>query len=125
MTEAFYSREHQWIRVDADKAYVGITDFAQQSLGDVVYVELPAVGTGFSKGEQAAVVESVKTASEVYTPIAGVVGAVNTALAARPELVNNDPEGEGWFFTLQLEAPVDYSELMTEAVYAEYVKDLD
>ena len=125
MTEAFYSREHQWIRVDADKAYVGITDFAQQSLGDVVYVELPAVGTGFSKGEQAAVVESVKTASEVYTPIAGVVRAVNTALAARPELVNNDPEGEGWFFTLQLEAPVDYSELMTAAAYADYVKDLD
>ena len=125
MTEAFYSREHQWVRLEGDVARVGITDFAQASLGDIVYVELPAPGTGFAKGEQAAVVESVKTASEVYTPIAGVISAVNPALGAKPELVNSDPEGEGWFFTLKLDGKPNYSGLMTAGAYAEYVKTLE
>jgi glycine cleavage system H protein len=125
MSEAFYSREHQWVRLDGDEARIGITDYAQKTLGDVVYVELPAVGTGFAKGEQAAVVESVKTASEVYSPIAGMVSAVNTALNAEPELVNHDPEGEGWFFSLKTDSPPDYSGLMSAAAYAEYVKGLE
>jgi glycine cleavage system H protein len=125
MTEAFYSREHQWVRLDGAEAKVGISDFAQSSLGDVVYVELPKVGTKLDKGEQAAVAESLKTASEVYAPIAGTVSAVNTALEGTPELVNADPEGVAWFFTLAVEGKPDYSGLMTEAAYQEYVKTLE
>ena len=125
MSEAFYSKEHQWVRLDGNEARVGITDFAQASLGDVVFVELPAVGTAFDKGEQAAVVESVKTASEVYSPIGGIVTSVNEALMPKPELVNSDPEGEGWFFTLEVVSPPDYAGLMTAEAYADYVKALE
>jgi glycine cleavage system H protein len=125
MSDAFYSKEHQWVRLDGGEARVGITDFAQQSLGDVVYVELPAVGASLAKGAQAAVVESVKTASEVYSPIAGVVSSVNAALDRKPELVNSDPEGEGWFFSLKTDLPPDYSGLMTAKAYADYVKGLE
>jgi glycine cleavage system H protein len=124
MAEAFYSKEHQWVRLDGVEARVGVTDYAQQTLGDVVYVELPALGLSLAKGEQAAVVESVKTASEVYSPIAGTVSAVNAALNAEPDLVNKDAEGEGWFFSLKVEGTADYEGLMTAAAYAEYVKGL-
>jgi glycine cleavage system H protein len=124
MAEAFYSKEHQWVRLDGVEARVGVTDYAQQTLGDVVYVELPALGLSLAKGEQAAVVESVKTASEVYSPIAGTVSAVNKALNAEPDLVNKDAEGEGWFFSLKVEGTADYEGLMTAAAYAEYVKGL-
>jgi glycine cleavage system H protein len=124
MAEAFYSKEHQWVRLDGVEARVGVTDYAQQTLGDVVYVELPALGLSLAKGEQAAVVESVKTASEVYSPIAGTVSAVNKALNAEPDLVNKDAEGEGWFFSLKVEGTADYEGLMTAAAYAESVKGL-
>jgi glycine cleavage system H protein len=124
MAEAFYSKEHQWVRLDGVEARVGVTDYAQQTLGDVVYVELPALGLSLAKGEQAAVVESVKTASEVYSPITGTVSAVNAALNAEPDLVNKDAEGEGWFFSLKVEGTADYEGLMTAAAYAEYVKGL-
>ena len=124
MAEAFYSKEHQWVRLDGVEARVGVTDYAQQTLGDVVYVELPALGLSLAKGEQAAVVESVKTASEVYSPITGTVSAVNAALNAEPGLVNKDAEGEGWFFSLKVEGTADYEGLMTAAAYAEYVKGL-
>ena len=124
MSEAFYSKEHQWVRLDGVEARVGVTDYAQQTLGDVVYVELPALGLSLAKGEQAAVVESVKTASEVYSPITGTVSAVNAALNAEPDLVNKDAEGEGWFFSLKVEGTADYEGLMTAAAYAEYVKGL-
>ena len=124
MAEAFYSKEHQWVRLDGVEARVGVTDYAQQTLGDVVYVELPALGLSLAKGEQAAVVESVKTASEVYSPITGTVSAVNAALNAEPDLVNKDAEGEGWFFSLKVEGTADYEGLMTPAAYAEYVKGL-
>ena len=124
MAEAFYSKEHQWVRLDGVEARVGVTDYAQQTLGDVVYVELPALGLSLAKGEQAAVVESVKTASEVYSPITGTVSAVNAALNAEPDLVNKDAEGEGWFFSLKVEGAADYEGLMTAAAYAEYVKGL-
>jgi len=125
MSEAFYSKEHQWVRIEGNEARVGITDFAQSSLGDVVYVELPALGTGFAKGEQAAVVESVKTASEVYSPVGGTVSSVNAALGPKPELVNSDPEGDGWFFTLEVASKPDYAGLMTAEAYADYVKTLE
>jgi glycine cleavage system H protein len=125
MAEAFYSKEHQWVRLDGGEARVGITDYAQATLGDIVYVELPALGVSFAKGEQAAVVESVKTASEVYSPIAGMVSEVNTALNAEPDLVNKDPEGKGWFFSLKLEGAPDYEGLMTAAAYAEFVRGLE
>jgi glycine cleavage system H protein len=125
MSEAFYSKEHQWVRIDGNKARVGITDFAQASLGDVVFVEMPALGTSVAKGEQAAVVESVKAASEVYSPVGGVVISVNEALGPKPELVNSDPEGEGWFFTLEVGSKPDYAGLMTAEAYADYVKTLE
>ena len=125
MAEAFYSREHQWVRLEGAEARVGITDFAQSSLGDIVFVELPKPGAKLEKGEQAAVVESVKTASEVYSPIAGTVSAVNETLEGTPELVNSDPEGVAWFFTLAVEGKPDYSGLMTKAAYQDYVKTLE
>ena len=97
-----YTEEHEWIRVEGDTATVGITDFAQGQLGDIVFVELPEAGRQVTKGGEAAVVESVKAASDVYAPVDGEVLEPNQALADDPSLVNSDPEGEGWFFKLQL-----------------------
>jgi glycine cleavage system H protein len=103
-----YTPEHEWIRLDGDSATVGITDFAQGQLGDIVFVELPDAGRQVSKGGEAAVVESVKAASDVYAPVSGEVTEANGALSDDPSLVNTDPEGEGWFFRLRLS---DMSEL--------------
>jgi len=103
-----YSRDHEWVRLDGDVAVIGITDYAQEQLGDVVYVELPEVGKSLAKGAEAAVVESVKAASEVFAPIAGEVVAVNDALADEPALVNQSPEDAGWFLKLK---PGDKSEV--------------
>lgn len=103
-----YSRDHEWVRLDGDVAVIGITDYAQEQLGDVVYVELPEVGKSLAKGAEAAVVESVKAASEVFAPIAGEVVAVNDALADEPALVNQSPEDAGWFLKLK---PGDRSEV--------------
>ena len=97
-----YSRDHEWVRLDGDIAVVGITDYAQEQLGDVVYVELPEVGKTLAKGDEAAVVESVKAASEVFAPVAGEVVEVNDALADEPATVNQSPEGAGWFLKLKL-----------------------
>src|ERR671924_2384603 len=102
MADARYTRDHEWIRLDGDVGVVGITTYAQSQLGDVVYVELPAIGKQLEKGAEAAVVESVKAASEVYSPVAGEVVAVNDALVATPNLVNEDPTGEGWFMKIKL-----------------------
>jgi glycine cleavage system H protein len=124
MAEIKYTNEHEWIRVDGGVAVVGITDYAQQQLGDIVYVELPAVGKKLTKGGDAAVVESVKAASEVYAPVTGEVAAVNDALAATPALVNSSPEGEGWFMKIK---PADMGEiaaLMDAAAYKKYVGSL-
>jgi len=103
-----YSRDHEWVRLDGDVAVIGITDYAQEQLGDVVYVELPEVGKSLAKGAEAAVVESVKAASEVFAPIAGEVVAVNDALADEPALVNQSPEDAGWFLKVK---PGDKSEV--------------
>lgn len=112
-----YSKDHEWVRVDGDVATIGITDFAQEQLGDVVFVELPEVGKTVSKGDEVAVVESVKAASEVYAPVSGEVVEANAALEAEPAKVNSDPAGEGWFFKIRLSDQGELDALMDEAAY--------
>jgi glycine cleavage system H protein len=124
MTELRFTNEHEWIRCDGDLATIGITDYAQNQLGDVVYVELPEIGRHVDKGAEAAVVESVKAASEVYAPVAGEVTAVNEALAGEPARVNADPMGEGWFLQLRLDDPKELDELMDEESYTRFVEGL-
>ena len=119
-----YSKDHEWVRVDGDVGTVGISDYAQEQLGDVVYVELPEVGKTVAQSEEAAVVESVKAASEVYAPVSGEVVEVNQALEDDPALVNGEPTGEGWFLKLRLSAPGELDGLMDEAAYADYVSGL-
>ena len=116
----YYTREHEWIRVDGDTATVGITDFAQDQLGDVVFVEVPEAGRHVSKGGEAAVVESVKAASDVYSPVSGEVIEGNRALVDDPALVNSDAEGEGWFFKLRLADTGELNDLMNADQYKDY-----
>lgn len=113
----YYSKEHEWVRVEGDTGTVGITDFAQGQLGDIVFVEVPEAGRIVTQGGDAAVVESVKAASDVYAPVTGEVIEGNAALAETPELVNSDPEGEGWFFKLKLSDPGQLDALMDAAAY--------
>lgn len=120
----YFTDEHEWIDVDGTSATVGITDYAQGQLGDIVFVEVPAAGTPVKKGGDAAVVESVKAASDVYAPVSGTVTAGNGALDGDPALVNSDPEGEGWFFKLTLSDPSELDGLMDEAAYKAYVNGL-
>ena len=117
-----YTRDHEYIRVEGDTGTVGITDYAQSQLGDVVYVELPELGMAVSKGGEAAVVESVKAASEIYAPVSGEVVAVNGDLEGAPGAVNEDPSGKGWFLKIRLENPSELQDLMTEEQYQDYVK---
>ena len=124
MAETRFTKEHEWIRIDGDTAVVGITDYAQQQLGDVVFVELPAVGKALEKGDEAAVVESVKAASEVYAPLTGTVVAVNDALGGNPALVNQAATGDGWFIKLKLANQAELAELMDEAAYKKYLEGL-
>jgi glycine cleavage system H protein len=124
MTETRYTEEHEWIRLDGDTAIVGITEFAQFKLGDVVFVELPEIGKSFAAGDEAAVVESVKAASEVYAPASGEVIAVNDALADAPATVNEDAEGKGWFLKLKLADPAELEKLMTAQQYKDFVATL-
>lgn len=119
-----FSTDHEWVRVDGDVAVVGITDYAQSQLGDVVFVDLPAVGRQVEQGGEAAVVESVKAASEVYAPLSGEVVAANEALATEPAKVNTDPMGEGWFFKLKLSDPAELDGLMDEAAYQAHLGTL-
>jgi glycine cleavage system H protein len=120
----YFTREHEWIRVDGDTATVGISDHAQQALGDIVFAEVPEAGRRVSKGQEAAVVESVKAASDVYAPVSGEVVEGNQAIADDPALINSDPEGEGWFFKLKLDDPSELDGLMDENSYREWVKTL-
>ena len=113
----YYAQEHEWISVEGDTATVGITDFAQGQLGDIVFVEVPAAGTQVKKGGEAAVVESVKAASDVYAPLTGEIIEGNAALEADPSLVNSDPEGEGWFFKLTVSDNHELSGLMSAEEY--------
>ncbi|ADZ71800.1 glycine cleavage system protein GcvH [Polymorphum gilvum] len=120
----YFSKDHEWIKVDGDMATVGITDYAQSQLGDVVYVELPEVGKALKQGEEAAVVESVKAASEVYAPIDGEVAETNGALVDEPGKVNEDPEGAAWFVRLKVVDAGQFAALMDEAAYKAYVETL-
>jgi len=124
MSETRFTDQHEWVRLDGDTATVGITKYAAESLGDVVFVELPAKGRKVGAGAEAAVVESVKAASEVYSPVGGEVSEANTALEKAPATVNEDPEGKGWFFKLKGVAGSDFARLMTADSYAEFVKGL-
>ena len=124
MTQTRYTEEHEWIRLDGDTALVGITEFAQSKLGDVVFVELPEIGKSFAAGDEAAVVESVKAASEVYAPASGEVIAVNDALADAPATVNEDAEGKGWFLKLKLADPAELEKLMSAQQYKDFVATL-
>jgi glycine cleavage system H protein len=112
-----FTQEHEWVRIEGDVATIGITQHAQERLGDLVFVELPDVGKSFEKGAPSAVVESVKAASEVYAPVGGEVVEANPAIVADPSLVNSDPMGAGWFFKLKLASPSEIHGLMDEAAY--------
>ncbi len=124
MSEIWFTNEHEWVAVDGGKGRVGITDYAQQQLGDVVFVELPEVGRKLAKGGEAAVVESVKAASEVYSPVGGEVTAVNQALVDQPGLVNDSPEDGAWFYEIELADRGELGVLMDRAAYDDYVKSL-
>ncbi|KMS55659.1 MULTISPECIES: glycine cleavage system protein GcvH [Sphingobium] len=120
----YFTEEHEWIDVEGEIATVGITDYAQEQLGDIVFVELPVEGATFDKGDDAAVVESVKAASDVYAPISGEVVESNAALEDEPALVNSDAEEDGWFFKLRITDASELEGLMTEAVYKKFVAAL-
>ncbi|WP_265530046.1 glycine cleavage system protein GcvH [Sphingomicrobium marinum] len=120
----YFTKEHEWVRVEGDVATVGISDHAQQQLGDIVFAETPEAGRDVAKGDDAAVVESVKAASDVYAPVSGEVLEGNEALADNPALVNEDPEGEGWFFKLKLADTSELDGLMAEDEYRDWVKTL-
>ena len=119
-----YSKEHEWVRMEGDAAVVGISDYAQEQLGEIVFVELPDVGKKLEKGDEAAVIESVKAASEVYAPVSGEVSEVNGDLDAAPAKVNTDATGEGWLFKMTLADPDELDEMMDEDDYKAYVEGL-
>jgi len=120
----YFTKEHEWISVDGDTATVGISDHAQEQLGDIVFAEVPEAGRRLAKGQEAAVVESVKAASDIYAPVSGEVIEGNQAVADDPSLVNSDPEGQGWFFKLKLDNPGELDGLMDQAAYGNWVQTL-
>jgi len=117
-----YTEDHEYIRIEGTTGIVGITDYAQSQLGDIVFVEVPAVGKQVKKGDETAVVESVKAASEIYAPVSGTVVGVNDKLSSDPALINQDPMGEGWMFQIELSDAAELDGLMDEAAYAEFAK---
>lgn len=117
-----YTDTHEWVRIEGDVAIVGITEYAQEQLGDVVFVELPAKGQEVTRGEEVAVVESVKAASEVVSPVSGVVLEINDRLAEEPRKVNHDPHGDGWFFKLKAISASEFEALMDQTAYEKYLK---
>jgi glycine cleavage system H protein len=123
MSTVRYTKEHEWIKVEGDTATIGITNYAQEQLGDVVFVELPPVGKKLAKGDDAAVVESVKAASEVYAPLSGDVVEVNSLIAAEPGKVNADPENSAWFLKLRLSDKGELDGLMDEAAYKAFIAE--
>ncbi len=117
-----YSKDHEWVRVESELAVIGITDHAQEQLGDVVYVELPKSGEEFAAHESFGSVESVKAVSEIFTPVSGVVAAVNESLADEPEKVNQDPYGDGWMLKIKMRSPGEVDSLLTPAEYEDFTK---
>lgn len=124
MSKNLYTEDHEWIRLEGDIGTVGISNYAQEQLGDIVFVELPATGAVFARGGEIAVVESVKAASEIYAPAGGAVIEVNHALEDQPMMVNEGAESTGWFFKLRIDNPADLEALMDAPAYAEYVAGL-
>ena len=120
----YFTEDHEWVDVDGDIGTVGISEYAQEQLGDIVFVDVPEEGKELTKGDEAAVVESVKAASDVYSPVSGTVIDGNTALGDTPGLVNEDPEGDGWFYKLTLTDPDELNELMDEIAYQAFVAKL-
>ena len=120
----YFTKEHEWVSVDGDTATVGISNHAQEQLGDIVFAEVPEAGRRVTKGQEAAVVESVKAASDVYAPVSGEVTEGNQAVADDPSLINSDPEGVGWFFKLKLDNPGELDGLMDEAAYRAWIATL-
>lgn len=120
-----YSEEHEWVRIEGDTAICGISDYAQEQLGDVVFVELPEIGRVVAQNDEVAVVESVKAASDIYAPIGGEVTAVNEAVSESPETVNEDALGKGWLFKLKVSDEGEFGDLMDEDAYADFVAGLD
>ena len=125
MSDLKFSKDHEWLRVEGDTATIGISDYAQEQLGDVVYVELPEIGQNFSAGAQAAVVESVKAASEIYAPASGEVVEDNNALDDNPALVNSDSTGQGWFIKFKLDNAAELEALMDDDSYQEFIAGLE
>ena len=124
-TDYLYSREHEWVRVEDDVCVLGITDFAQQELGEVVFVELPEVGQVFDANDEVGTIESVKAVAEVYTPLAGEVLEINDAVVDDPELLNEDPHHEGWLIKIRFSSAADLKSLMNAEAYEEFVKSGD
>ena len=124
MSEVRYTDQHEWISLEGDEATVGITKYAAESLGDVVFVELPASGKTVAAGGEAAVVESVKAASDIYAPAGGTVTSANSALEKEPSKVNEDPEGAGWFFKMKLNDKAEFAKLMDATAYGKFVESL-
>ena len=120
-----YTKEHDWVRLDGDIATVGITDHAQEQLGDLVHVELPELERGVAEGETCAVIESVKAAADVFAPLAGKVVEINETIVEDPSIVNSDAEGEGWFFRIEIDDTDAFDALLDEAAYSEYLETLD
>lgn len=125
MSTIRFTKDHEWISVEGDTGTVGITDYAQKQLGDVVYVEVPETGQSLTQGDEAAVVESVKAASEIYAPVDGEVTEGNEAVVDDPSLVNSDPAGAGWFFKMTVANAAQLDELMDEAAYKSYLEELE
>jgi len=123
MSDLKFTADHEWLSIDGDIVTIGITNFAQEQLGDVVFVELPEEGQEVNPGDELAVIESVKAAGEINSPVEGVVIEVNEALVETPELVNQDPMGDAWFFRIRISEELDESELMTEAEYLDTLED--
>ena len=120
----YFTKDHEWLAIDGDSATVGITDYAQGQLGDITFVELPAEGATLGKGDSVSVVDSVKAASDVYSPVSGTVSGLNAALADQPELVNSAAEGDGWLWRMTLSNPSELEALMDEAAYRAFVDTL-
>jgi glycine cleavage system H protein len=121
--DLWYSPEHEWVRVEGTRARIGITDYAQDALGDIVFVDLPSVGSAVEKGAQFGEVESTKSVSEIYAPVSGTVAAVNDALTANPEQINQDPYGEGWICEVELASDAEVSSLLDAAGYGDLTAD--
>ncbi|MBT5765731.1 MAG: glycine cleavage system protein GcvH [Emcibacteraceae bacterium] len=121
----YYSEDHEWINVEGNSGTVGITDYAQNALGDIVFVELPEVGDDFAKGDEVAVVESVKAASEIYSPVSGEITAINEELEDNAALVNTSPDGDGWFFKIAISDDSELEGLLDEAGYKNFIAGLE